>query len=300
MMRVAAASRLSVATALLLLPPAQLRAGEEQDQHEEKVLARAAERAFRAEKNDRVLWVREMEAAFPGKAGSPLKEDEYAGWFMLLAGEAGEWKRDAVANTALAGLFDKILQRLELGPVPSIKRDEFMKYVRHRLIPNNPPQNGQAPDPHEDADKVFRVLDRNGDSILEAEEMTTKLRDDRLKTDADGNGRIDRDEYRAYFQRRVTAAVETVARANDPAGSRAGKTSAGGLPDWFAALDVDKDGQIELSEWRKAGKSIDTYLAMDLNGDGLLTKEEYLRYVQMNLKAPPPPPATSAMKPGKN
>jgi hypothetical protein len=299
-MRAAAAPRLSAITALLLLPSAPLSAGPEQDQHEERMLARATERGVRAEKNDRVLWVREMEASFPGKVGNPLKEDEYAAWFKLLAGEADEWKRDTVANTALAQLFDRIVQRLELGPVPSVKRDEFLRYARHRLIPNNPPQDGRAPDPHEDADKTFRVLDRNGDALLEPEEMTTKLRDDRLKADADGNGRIDKDEYRAYFQRRVTAAVETAVKAGDPNAPRTGKTSADGLPDWFTVLDVDKDMQIELSEWRKAGRSIDTYLAMDLNGDGLLTKEEYLRYVQMNLKAPPPPPGTSAMKPGKN
>jgi Ca2+-binding EF-hand superfamily protein len=299
MMRAAAAPRLFAIGALLLLPSAPLSAAEEQDQHEERMIARATERGVRAERNDRVLWMREMEVSFPGKAGNPLKEDEYAAWFKLLAGDADEWKRNSVANTALAPLFDRIVQRLELGPVPSIKRDEFLKYVKHRLIPNNPPQDGRAPDPHEDADKVFRVLDRNGDGVLAADEMTIRLRDDRLKSDTDGNGRIDKDEYRGYFQRRVTAAVETAVKASDPNGSRAAKSS-GGLPDWFVALDVDKDGQIELSEWRKAGKSLDTFTAMDLNGDGLLTKEEYLRYVQMNLKAPPPPPGTSAMKPGKN
>lgn len=51
-----------------------------------------------------------------------------------------------------------------------------------------------------------------------------------------------------------------------------------GLPDWFVKLDIDKDGQIGLYEWRLAKKSMDEYIKMDLNGDGLLTADEYLRW----------------------
>ena len=54
-----------------------------------------------------------------------------------------------------------------------------------------------------------------------------------------------------------------------------------GLPDWFATLDSDKDGQISLFEWRKGGKLTALFQEMDLNGDGLLTKEEYTRYLKM-------------------
>jgi hypothetical protein len=50
------------------------------------------------------------------------------------------------------------------------------------------------------------------------------------------------------------------------------------LPGWFTSLDEDKDGQIGLWEWRKGGKPTAEFIAMDLNGDGLLTAEEYLRY----------------------
>ena len=50
------------------------------------------------------------------------------------------------------------------------------------------------------------------------------------------------------------------------------------LPSWFNSLDEDKDGQVGLYEWRKGGKATTEYLTMDLNQDGLLTAEEYLKF----------------------
>ena len=49
------------------------------------------------------------------------------------------------------------------------------------------------------------------------------------------------------------------------------------LPSWFTELDTDKDAQIGLYEWRAAGRSIEEFLAKDLNGDGFLTAEEVLK-----------------------
>jgi hypothetical protein len=49
------------------------------------------------------------------------------------------------------------------------------------------------------------------------------------------------------------------------------------LPGWFTELDTDKDAQIGLYEWRTAGKSIEDFLAKDLNGDGFLTVDEVLK-----------------------
>ncbi len=50
----------------------------------------------------------------------------------------------------------------------------------------------------------------------------------------------------------------------------------GGLPEWFTELDFDEDGQIGLYEWRKSGKSVEEFMAIDRNGDGLITAEELL------------------------
>jgi hypothetical protein len=51
-------------------------------------------------------------------------------------------------------------------------------------------------------------------------------------------------------------------------------------PAMFTELDTDKDGQIGLYEWRTAGNSVLAFMEMDLNGDGLLTVDEYSRYTQ--------------------
>lgn len=290
-MRRAARSVLLCSFVGLLLLPVPVAADAEQDQYEERVVARCTERELRVVKSDRALWVKELESAFPDRVGNPMTEEDYGAWFVLLAGKGEEWRRDSAPNARITELFDKVIQRLELGPVPSIRREEFARYARKALIPGNPPANGNMTDPNEDADKVFRVLDRDGDGVLQREEFTSKLRDDRVRADADANGRIDKTEYREFFRRRVTVAVETAgAKAGDANGRGADAKAAGKpgkgvtLPDWFTTLDADKDMQIALHEWRKGGKSIAVYMEMDLDGDGLLTREEYLRFVQMTEK----------------
>ncbi|MGL4424409.1 MAG: hypothetical protein ACRCZF_27395, partial [Gemmataceae bacterium] len=50
------------------------------------------------------------------------------------------------------------------------------------------------------------------------------------------------------------------------------------LPGWFTSLDEDQDGQVGLYEWRKGERKTTEFLPMDLNEDGLLTAEEYIRY----------------------
>ena len=50
----------------------------EQDQFEERCVTRAAERATRAGKSDRALWMKELEAAFPGKVADARTLEEYA------------------------------------------------------------------------------------------------------------------------------------------------------------------------------------------------------------------------------
>jgi hypothetical protein len=54
-----------------------------------------------------------------------------------------------------------------------------------------------------------------------------------------------------------------------------------GLPLWWNDYDTNKDGQIGLHEWRLANEPTAKFYEMDLDGDGLLTPEEYLRYAAM-------------------
>ena len=50
------------------------------------------------------------------------------------------------------------------------------------------------------------------------------------------------------------------------------------LPEWFDKDDSDKDGQIGLYEWRAARRDMVEFTSMDLNGDGFVTADEYLRF----------------------
>ena len=54
-----------------------------------------------------------------------------------------------------------------------------------------------------------------------------------------------------------------------------------GIPPWFVELDTDRDGQVALYEWRRAGLPMAQFQEMDLNEDGLLPPDEYLRYVRL-------------------
>ena len=61
-----------------------------------------------------------------------------------------------------------------------------------------------------------------------------------------------------------------------------------GVPAWFAELDTNKDGQVSLYEWRKAGRKTDDFLKYDLDGDGFITASEILRYLKSQSNRPKP------------
>ncbi len=285
--------------ACLLCAPlvwAPVHAGEEQDRYEEQAMTRCAshraERAMRAERGERGSAIRDLEAAFPGKlpkAEPGKNEKEGEAWFELVAGSGDEWRKTDAVAAGLGPMYERWAQRLELGPAPSIKRDEFLRFSK-LIIRNaglmNEEANAKNDNTGDDADKVFRILDTNSDGELTGTELSSGLREDKPQADGNGDGRISKEEYRDYFRRRVekkgeamTAAIranEALMRNLDGRGKRGT-----GLPDWFATLDSDKDGQISLFEWRKGGKLTALFQEMDLNGDGLLTKEEYTRYLKM-------------------
>jgi hypothetical protein len=151
------------------------------------------------------------------------------------------------------------------------------------------------------ADKLFREFDRDRNGSLEPAEWPAGLAARARWADADQDGRIGPDEYRRYFTGEVSFAAESVpppkpdkrdkpapppAAPNakepeepQPVAVRPGKLPAG-LPKWFEQLDADQDAQVALHEWRKAGRDLAEFQAMDLNGDGLLPPDEYLRHAR--------------------
>lgn len=52
-----------------------------------------------------------------------------------------------------------------------------------------------------------------------------------------------------------------------------------GIPEWFAQLDTDHDGQVGLYEWKVSARPITEFYGMDRNGDGLLTIRELMHYL---------------------
>jgi len=122
-----------------------------------------------------------------------------------------------------------------------------------------------------------------------------KASDDFAKIDKDGDGSLTLAEYTEYFQAKMsegrteTASTEEKSKSPSPPPARpAGEVDERaivyrygnlpkGIPDWFTSADKDKDGQVSLVEWRAAGKPTAEFRKLDMNNDGLITAEEWLR-----------------------
>jgi hypothetical protein len=267
---------------------------------EAKAIFKTAEKATRIDgETERDRWLNELNKVFPGQMNRGLTRDDFSQWFELLAGNAPTWRRDAAPKKALAELFDRASTRLGLDEVQALRRDEFLAYAQRFLSPIDSPLWKPA-DSAVTADKVFRDLDRDRSGTLDAPEWTDSLRGVSRRVDVNRDGQIDRDEYRSYFENRVSSAIENLSNGNkrdslselpfkkiqnEPAqietrpgvAVRYGKLPEG-LPTWFATLDTDHDAQVALHEWRKSGRTLDEFTTMDLDGDGLVTPDEWLRY----------------------
>jgi len=138
------------------------------------------------------------------------------------------------------------------------------------------------------AEEEFRRRDQNGDGKLTPEEASPPLRRDFARWDTNGDGVISLEEFKAYFKARSQMGEDRNAAAiinqeeglgAKPVVSRvgAGGKMPAGLPPWFMELDTDKDGQVDMYEWRRANKPFDEFANWDLNGDGFITPEEALK-----------------------
>jgi hypothetical protein len=150
------------------------------------------------------------------------------------------------------------------------------------------------------AEKLFRKLEASGDGLLSPAELPDALRSEHARWDANRDGFIDPDEYWAYYQGRLRLLSEGVASgqiqlkpglvplgpdripaargAPRPAIYRAGQLPPG-LPDWFMKTDADGDGQLGLYEWKKSGRPLEQFVALDRNDDGFVTLAELMRHL---------------------
>lgn len=160
----------------------------------------------------------------------------------------------------------------------------------------------------ERAAQRLKEQDRDNDGRISFAEADDRLKQNFQQIDRNGDGYVDGEEYRAYYANRDRGGP------GGPGGDRGGPGGWNGggnwgdpnsnfgrkdekkdavepkpvamryghlpkdLPEWYDKYDSDKDGQVALHEWRKSGDDIAKFQEMDLNGDGLITADELLRF----------------------
>jgi Ca2+-binding EF-hand superfamily protein len=169
----------------------------------------------------------------------------------------------------------------------------------------------------QDPGRLFDMLAQGKSAIVIAdvkvEKFRASLREFAQENDL-SDGQITREQFTQYFewfQARMAGGVKGASRKGrdrGPSEGREDKSSARfdrgrrpppgvelkpvgardlpeGLPEWFKQYDTNRDGQVSLSEWHKAGQPVDRFLAMDRNGDGYLTADEVLFYLSQSRPA---------------
>jgi Ca2+-binding EF-hand superfamily protein len=207
---------------------------------------------------------------------------------------------------------DKLQSFLQSAGISNgqLNRDQFATYMEQRMAERQAvggmrPQFGTNRDDAR-AEMEFRQLDKNGDGQLDASEMTEALRAEVTKWDTNKDGLINLDEYKEFYKARMKLLRDEQNPDGTPGGSWIdGQPGQPGqpeqtedkrptvyhvgnlpkeLPPWFVQYDTDKDGQVGLYEWKAAGKPIEEFREMDLNGDGFLTVEEVLHHQKVLAK----------------
>lgn len=182
-----------------------------------------------------------------------------------------------------------------------------------------PGMMGPGGDPNASSDRFaegfFRRADRNQNGVLEYEEMSDTLKEQRDRWDRNRDGFIDLEEYKEYIRDRMSQRAQEMGNAN-PNGGMPGfappmgpggpfpmgvpegplpaqeqpdeekpviyrsKNMPKEVPEWFRSLDKDEDGQVALYEWRRGGRDIEEFATFDTNADGLITIEEVIRVIR--------------------
>ena len=161
-----------------------------------------------------------------------------------------------------------------------------------------------------DPEAMFKRTDRNGDGKISREEASQRLQPVFDQYDSNKDGAIDASEYKTYFAA-ATGGQGGGSAGGFPSGGGGYPGGGGGYPGGggsdpkiedpeierpvvyrfgklpkdfpYASIDKDEDGQVSLYEWRTATKAVDEFLDRDLNGDGFLTAEEWLRGTKSSL-----------------
>ena len=213
------------------------------------------------------------------------------------------------------GFFDKVAEKMGVTN-GQITREQFNNYRSQKTgdpsgSTGKSLSTGAASDPRDRsgnqpgsgdmsrAEAAFRHFDKNGDGVLSFDEMPEELKANIQTWDVDGNGFIDLNEFKAFYQawseqrmvdRGLSNSRQAPLASSQPAPRTTGRIEERKplvyhadnlpkeLPPWFKDLDTNRDAQVSLYEWKNSGRSIADFLAMDRNNDGFLTVEEVLDY----------------------
>ena len=286
---------------------------------EDDWVGNAVERLTKPQDTERMRFLKEIAKLRPADANEAVK-GEVDLIFDRLASGAEAWTYEVARQRGVRDLFERVASRLNLAE-GFVSRAQFQTYAANYLRPeSSPPWRTPA----DDEERAFRYLDRNRDGVVDAAEATSTLRE--ANADSNRDGVFDRSEYAAYFGQRVQARlrkIEEIRQAREakeaakqglapsPPPTVAARPTATktevieairfghlpkGLPEWFASLDSDRDGQVGLYEWHRAGRDLEDFEALDANGDGLVTSDEWVRFSQAHpdeVARYIPPPAAS-------
>jgi Ca2+-binding EF-hand superfamily protein len=241
---------------------------------------------------------------FPGggrKGGRGGMGFDPAQIFDQFAGGKNVISRDDIDpnNRMAVGMFDRITQTLNITN-NQITREQFVtgfEQMRQNFGGRGGPggrggdqgPGGRGANVDDMAEAQFKQLDKNNDGFLNTDEMPAGLRSQLARYDSNHDNLIDLQEFKAYLRDQSRQggmnmnqpAMYELANIPEPEEEKRpvvynAKNYPKELPAWFKQLDVDNDGQIALYEWRRSGRSIEEFMAMDRNEDGFLTIEEVL------------------------
>lgn len=245
------------------------------------------EKAYKKPQTERDRVIKELTRLAPEQAMRP----DYESWFERVARGQAVWDRRSIDRMDLAEIFDRMAERMQEDS-GRISRAQFIHYARRHWQEDNSPlwKEPKQIDLGYEAEKLYRKLDRDSDGQLSDAEIPKALRADLKRWDRDRDGAIDFQEYLSYFpirlvrlerewQQPATLLENRNGSDERPRVFRPGKLPEE-LPDWFAVLDMDGDGQVALYEWRRASWSIAEFSQLDRNDDGFLIPEEILQIVR--------------------
>lgn len=229
--------------------------------------------------------------------------------FNRMSGGRDVVRRGDLTDPRMQYLFDAMASQLG-ATNGEITRQQFQggaqQFMAMRSMGGGGSPSGPGGNTDGWAESDFRRRDRNGDGLLNYDEMSDTLKGERDKWDGNGDGFIDLNEFKGYMQGRMQRRMEERGgQVGDQPGSgqgfpewmpvpempaedldrkpvvyRAGKLPQG-LPSWFRELDSDTDAQVGLYEWKHSSRPFEEFDRIDRNGDGFLTVEETLRFVSV-------------------